>query len=159
MHNIDDIIEIKRGLHKICEREVVNIIADLDRCEEFYRDLFLTYGLNYNTEMIRQKRTFVGAVTKYFIMDRLSDDCININEGKYETSNKKELKKLLENAIDAFYSIFNACDSNEDFKKKYAEHYNEKVKDFSKEISENWDDSLSDFAKTIKKVYYSKNKK
>ena len=38
-YNIDDIIEIKRGLHKICVQKIVNIIADLDRCEEFYRDL------------------------------------------------------------------------------------------------------------------------
>ena len=78
--------------------------------------------------------------------------------GKYETNNKKELKKLLENALEVFFKLHNSCESNEDFKKEYAKYFGEEVKDFSKEISENRDDSLSDFAKIIQKVYYSKDK-
>ncbi len=66
--------------------------------------------------------------------------------------------KLLEDTINIFYTIRNAYNSDEDFKKKYAEYFNEEVKDFSKEISENRDDSLSDFAKTIRKIYNSKDK-
>ena len=71
MQNIHNIIEIKRGLHKICGREIVDIIAKLDKCEDFYHDLFLTYGLVYNTETLIQKRSFIAEVTKYFILDRL----------------------------------------------------------------------------------------
>lgn len=158
MQNIHDIIEIKRGLHKICSRDLVNIIAELDKCEEFYRDVFQIYGVVYNTETLSQKENFIDAVTKYFLLDRLSEACLYLSENKYEVNNKKELKKLLENTIDVFYTIYNTSDSNEDFKKKYAEHFNEEVKDFSKEISENRDDSLSDFAKTIRKIYHSKDK-
>lgn len=158
MQNIHDIIEIKRGLHKICGREVVDTIAKLDKCEDFYKDLFVTYGLIYNTETLSQKESFIAAITKYFLFDRLPEDCLYLSEDKYETNDKKELKKLLENTIDVFYTIYNTSDSNEDFKKKYAEHFNEEVKDFSKEISENRDDSLSDFAKTIRKIYHSKDK-
>jgi len=161
MQNIENIIEIKRGLHKICSRGIVNVIAELDRCEEFYRNIFFIYGLVYNTETLSQKEDFIASVSKYFILDRLPDGCLYSNEGKYETNNKKkELKELLENALDVFYSLYNVCDSAEGFKKKYAEHFNEEIKDFSKEISENRDDSLSDFAKIIQNVYNnSKNKK
>lgn len=153
MQNIHNLIEIKRGLHKICSRNLVNAIAELDRCEGFYRSVFSTYGLTFDTETIRQKRVFVAAIVKYFILDRLPEGCLILKEDKYEINNKKGLKTLLENVLDVFYSLYNGCDLKDDFKKKYAEYYNEEVKDFSKEISENRDDSLSDFAKTIQKVY------
>jgi len=89
----------------------------------------------------------------------LPKGCLYFKDGKYKTNDKKELKELLANAIETFYAIRNASNSNEDLKKKFAKHFNEKVKDFSKEISENRDDSLSDFAKTIHKVYNYKDKK
>ena len=158
MENIDNIIEIKRGLHKVCGRDLVDAIAELDKCEEFFRSIFLTYGLTYNTETIRQKMIFVAATAKYFILDRLPEGSLSVNEGKYESNLTKSLKELLANTVETFYTIHNTSDSNEDFKKKYAEHFNEEVRDFSKEISENRDDSLSDFAKTIKKIYHSKDK-
>jgi hypothetical protein len=131
----------------------VNSIAELDKCEEFYRSIFSTYGLTFNTETIRQKRVFVAAIIKYFILDRLPKGCLILKEDKYEINNKKELKTHIESVIDDFYSLYNVCNSAEDFKKKYAGYFNEEVKDFSKEISENRDDSLSDFAKTIQNVY------
>jgi hypothetical protein len=137
----------------------VNAISELDKCEDFYRDVFLTYGLIYNTETIRQKRTFVAATTRYFILDRLPEDCLSFNDNKYEPNSKNGLKKLLSSTIDIYYTIHDSSTSNEDFKKKYAEHFNEEVKDFSKEISENRDDSLSDFAKAIEKLYYSEDEK
>lgn len=153
MQNIHDIIEIKRGLHKICGRDLVNIIAELNNCEEFYRNVFQIYGVVYNTETLSQKENFINAVTIYFILDRLSEGSLSFEEGKYIANNKKEIKKLLENVLNDFFVLLKTFDSNEDFKKKYAEHFNEDVKDFSKEISENRDDSLSDFAKLIQNVY------
>lgn len=153
MQNIHDIIEIKRGLHKICGRDLVNIIAELDKCEEFYRNVFQIYGVVYNTETLSQKENFIDAVTKYFILDRLPEGSLSFEEDKYIANNKKEVKKFLENVLNDFFVLRKTCDSNEDFKKKYAEHFNEDVKDFSKEISENRDDSLSDFAKLIQNVY------
>lgn len=153
MQNIHNLIEIKRGLHKICSRDLVNAIAELDKCEEFYHCVFSTYGLTFDTETIRQKRVFVAAIVKYFILDRLPEGCLILKDDKYEINNKKGLKTLLENVLDVFYSLYNGCDLKDDFKQKYAEYFNEEVKDFSKEISENRDDSLSDFAKTIQKVY------
>ena len=158
MENIENIIEIKRGLHKVCGRDMVNVIAETEKCEDFYRNVFIIYGLIYNTETIMQKRTFVAAITEYFILNRLPEDSLYLKDGKYEASNKKELKKLLEDTINVFYTIRNTCNSDEDFKKKYAEHFNEDVKKISKEISEDRDDSLSDFAKTIRKIYNSKDK-
>ena len=157
MQNIHDIIEIKRGLHRICDKDLVNSIAELNSIEEFYRDLFLIYDLTYNTETIRQKRVFVAAITKYFILDRLPEGCLSIADDKYKPTNKKEIKKLLESALDTFYTLRNTCNSNDEFKKKFAKQFNEEVRDFSQEISENRDDSLSDFAKTIQNVYYSKD--
>ena len=158
MQNIDNIIEIKRGLHKVCSQCIVNLISNSDWCENFYKDVFIIYGLTYNTETIRQKRVFIAESAKYFIFDRLSKDDLYLKDGKYETNNKKELKKLLENTLEVFFKLHNSCESNEDFKKEYAKYFGEEVKDFSKEISENRDDSLSDFAKIIQKVYYSKDK-
>lgn len=155
MPNIDDIIEIKRGLHRICCRDLVNSIAEQSKIEDFYHDIFLVYGLAYDTETIRQKRVFVAAITKYFILDRLPEGCLYLNEDKYEIKNKKELKELLESVLNAFYALRSTCNSYDEFKKKFAEQFNEEIRDFSKEISENRDDSLSDFAKTIKNVYYS----
>lgn len=159
MQNIHDIIEIKRGLYRVCERNLVDVIAELDKCEEFYSNLFQIYGLTYNTETIKHKRTFVAATTKYFILDRLPEDSLSIVEDKYEFNNKKEIKKLLESTISDFFALRNTCSSNEDFKKKYAEQFNEEVRDFSKEITKNRDDSLSDFAKAIQNVYNYKDKK
>ena len=158
MENIDNIIEIKRGLHKICGRSLVNAVADLDQCEGFYRDVFQTYGLIYNTETIRQKRVFTVEITKYFILSRLPEGCLTLSEGKYESNDTSMLKEQLTHAINTFYMLLNTCDSKESFKQMYAEHFNEEIKDFSKEISENRDDSLSDFAKVVKKIYHSKDK-
>ena len=157
MQNTDNIIEIKRGLHRICGKDLVNSIAELSNIEEFYHDVFLIYGLTYDTETIRQKRVFVAAITKYFILDRLPEGCLYLNEDKYETNNKKELKKFLESAKDTFYTLHNTCNSDYEFNKKFAKQFNEEVRDFSKEISKNRDESLSDFAKTIQNVYYSKD--
>jgi len=156
MENIDNIIEIKRGLHKVCGRKLVNAIADLEKCEEIFKDIFVVYGLIYNAETLMQKRTFVAATAKYFIVDRLPEEYLFLDEGKYELVTKAIIKPL-EQVIDTYFEIRSSSESSEDFKKKYAEHYNEEVKDFSKEISENRDDSLSDFAKTIKKIYHSKD--
>ncbi len=158
MENIDNIIEIKRGLHKICGRKLVNAIADLEKSEAFFKDLFVVYGLIYNTETLIQKRVFVAAVTKYFILDRLPKEYLSFGDGKYEYATKA-ITKPLEQVVDTYFEIRSTSDSSEDFKKKYAENFNEEVKDFSKEISENRDDSLSDFAKIVKKVYYSENDK
>lgn len=159
MENIDNIIEIKRGLHKICRRELVNVIAETEKCEDFYRNVFITYSLIYNTETLRQKRAFVAAITEYFILKRLPEACLSLNEGKYEIkANIKKFKDFLVETLDVYFTIHAASNSHEDFKKKYAAHFNEEVRDFSKEISEDRDDSLSDFAKTIKKIYNFKDK-
>jgi len=136
----------------------VNSISELNKFEEFYKDIFFVYGLTYDTETIRQKRTFVAAITKYFILDMLPEGCLFLYEDKYE-SNNKDIKELLKNSVDDFYKLFNTCNSNDEFKKKFAERRNEKVKDFSKEIAENRDDSLSDFAKVIQKVSDYKDEK
>ena len=157
MQNIHDIIEIKRGLHRICGQILADAIAELDKCEEFYQDVFSLYGLIYNTETIKQKRVFVATTAKYFILDRFPEGSLSIVDDKYEPTNKKEIKKLLESALDTFYALRNTCNSNDEFKKKFAKQFNEEVRDFSQEISENRDDSLSDFAKTIQNVYYSKD--
>ncbi len=153
MQNIGCLIEIKRGLHKVCGRVLVNVIADLEKCEDFFQDIFHIYGLKYDKETLIQKETFITAIAKYFILDRLPEGSLELIEGKYENDNKKELKKLLPSTIDTFYTIYNNCDNKEDLPKKYAEYFNEEVRDFSKEIAENRDDSLSDFAKAIMKVY------
>ena len=157
MQDINCIIELKRGLHKICSIGLVNAISELNKFEEFYQDIFLIYGLTYNEETIRQKRTFVASTTKYFILDRLPEDSLYLNDDKYD-SKIKEKKELLGKVIDTYFVLRDGCSSNEDFKKKYAEYFNEEVKDFSMEISENRDDSLSDFAKAVQKVYYSNDK-
>lgn len=157
MENIENIIEIKRGLHKVCGRKLVNAIADLEKCEVFFKDLFIVYGLIYNTETLIQKRVFVAAIAKYFILDRLPEEYLSFDEGKYECA-KKDIAKPLEQVIATYFEIRNISNSSEDFKKKYAEKFNEDVKDFSKEIAENRDESLSDFAKAIKKIYHSKDK-
>lgn len=158
MENIHDIIEIKRGLHRICGQTLTDAIAELDKCEKFYHDVFSLYGLIYNTETIKQKRVFVATTAKYFILDRLPEGFLSIIDDKYESTNKKEVKKLLKTIVEEFFTLRNACSSNNDFKKKYAAHFNEEVKDFSKEIAENRDDSLSDFVKALEKVYYYKDK-
>ena len=158
MQNIHDIIEIKRGLHRICGQILADAIAELDKCEEFYQDVFSLYGVIYNTETMKQKRVFVATTAKYFILDRFPEGSLSIVDDKYEPTNKKEIKKFLKNIIEEFFTLRNTYSSNDDFKKKYAEHFNEEVKNFSKEIAENRDDSLSDFVKALEKVYYYKDK-
>ena len=158
MANTSNIIEIKRGLHKICNRDLVNIIANLDDIEDFYCDIFQTYGLLYNTETIRQKRVFVAAITNYFLLDRLPKDSLCIVDDKYENNNIKNINEIFSNTIKEFYKIKNSCTSFEEFKKNYAEYYSEEEKSFENEISQNRDDSLSDFAKSIEKVYQSNSK-
>ena len=120
--------------------------------------MFSLYGLIYNTETIKQKRVFVATTAKYFILDRFPEGSLSIVDDKYEPTNKKEIKKFLKNIIEEFFTLRNTYSSNDDFKKKYAEHFNEEVKDFSREIAENRDDSLSDFVKALEKVYYYKDK-
>lgn len=159
MQNIDDIIEIKRGLRKVCELDIVNVIADLDKCEDFFKEIFVIYGLTYNTETLMQKRFFISKAAEYFLLKRLPKHSVSLKDGEYESSNAKKLKAPLADVIDTFFEIRNSSSSNEDFKKKYAEYFKEEVRDFSKEIAENLDESYSEFAKLMKKISTPKNKK
>lgn len=151
MENIDNLIEIKRGLHRVCNDSLMEKIAGLDCCEKFFRDIFGLYGLEYNTETLEQKRSFIGYAAKYFIVLRLEDG----------RSRKGRLEDRIKTVIDKFYEVYNSCE-HEEFIEKYVEALG--IKDRNLEVllkSEskvNRDDSLSSFAKAVKKVYKSKEK-
>ncbi len=154
----DNIIELMRGITSICSDAVIDVISSQEKCEDLYKDIFTIYGLEYNTETIKQKRAFVAAVTEYFILKRCSDIKQSGEDNKYGCEKKSIARKAVANQIDNYFKIRQKSISNQDFKEKFAQCYNEEVKDFSKEIAENRDDSLSDFAKAIEKLYYFKDK-
>ena len=159
MENIDNLIEIKRGLHRVCNDSLMEKIAELDCCEKFFRDIFGLYGLEYNTEMLEQKRSFIGLAAKYFILFRL-DGIVTEGKDGYRSRNPR-LVEHLEAVIEKFYEVYNSCE-HEEFIEKYVEALG--IKDRNLEVllksesKKNRDDSLSSFAKAVKKVYKSKEK-
>ena len=134
-------------------------IASVPRFENFYKDIFELYNVEYDTETIKQKRTFVAAITKYFIIDRLPKDELAVDDDKYSYMDSDcYLKKDLQRVVDDYFIIRQESSSNSDFIQRYSKIYEDGViKDFSKEISENRDDSLSVFSKIVEKLYYSKD--
>lgn len=159
MHNIYNVIELKRGIYKICSQELMEEIASVPRFENFYKDIFELYNVKYDTETIKQKRTFVAAITKYFIIDRLPKDELTVDDAKYSYMDSDcYLKKDLQRVVDDYFIIRQESSSNLDFIQRYSKIYEDGViKDFSKEISENREDSLSVFSKVVEKLYYSKD--
>ena len=94
MENIDNLIEIKRGLHRVCDDSLMEKIAELDDCEKFFKDIFSLYGLEYNTETLEQKRSFIAVAAKYFILLRLPSDVVN-NKGTEFSIKTLALKLIL----------------------------------------------------------------
>ena len=161
MENIDNLIEIKRGLHRVCNDSLMEKIAELDYCEKFFRDIFGLYRLEYNTEMLEQKRSFIGLAAKYFILLILPRSVINHGSTKFSIRNSR-IDSHLKAVIEKFYEVYNSC-KHEDFIEKYVEAFG--IVDRNLEVlleSEskvNLDDSLSNFAKAVKKVYKFKEDK
>lgn len=159
MHNIYNVIELKRGIYKICSQELMEEIASIPRFEEFYKDIFELYSVFFSAETIRQKRTFVAAITRYFLLDRLPKEDLVIEDEKYNfIANKHCFKEDLQKVIDKYFELRNNCTTSLDFLQRYSIIYENGVaKDFMKEILENRDDSLSVFSKVVEKLYYSKD--
>lgn len=158
MDNIDNLIEIKRGLHRVCDDSLMEIIAAMDDCEKFFKDVFKLYGLEYNTEMLEQKRNFIAAAAKYFILFRLPYRVLTRGD-KYH-SNDSHIESHIKTVLEKFYEIYNSCEP-QDFIDKYAQCYNICDRNFAHELKctseENRDNSLSSFAKAVKKVYKLKD--
>ena len=151
-----NIIEIKRGIVKICSEFIMDVITSHDKCEDLYQDIFTLYGIYYDTETIKQKRVFVAAATEYFILKRCGFKRIG-KDNKYNCSKSPKNKKAIINAIDTYFTIRKECLSDYSFKERFAEFYKDEVKNFSEEISINRDDTLSDFAKAVEQLYYFKD--
>ncbi len=160
MENIDNLIEIKRGLHRVCDDSLMEKIAALEDCEKFFKDIFGLYGLEYNTETLEQKRAFIAVAAKYFIFFRLSSSVVTKGTEKYHSSDP-QIETHIRNVIDKFYEIYNSCEP-ENFIDKYAEYYGIRDRNFAHELKvtseENRDATLSSFAKALKKVYKAKGK-
>ena len=152
--NTNNKIELKRGILRGCDESLMTQISELDNFESFYADVFNIYGVPFDIATIRQKRSFVSAVTKYFIFSRLPKGIADIDpDGDYNCKNRSKVKGAIIDAIEKFYEILDSSSNNDEFKINFAKYFKEEVRDFSKEISENRDDSLSDFAKAIEKIY------
>lgn len=160
MENIDNLIEIKRGLREICAESLMEIIAGLDGCEKFYRDIFTLYGIEYSTEMLEQKGHFIAYATKYFIILRLPENKI-FHEKEGYNSKYSDIKNDIIAVIDKFYEVYNSC-TPENFIEKYVEYFgilDRNLEVMLKSTSKvNLDDSLSSFAKAVKKVHKFKDK-
>lgn len=160
MENIDNLIEIKRGLHRVCDDSLMEKIAALDDCEKLFKDIFGLYGLEYNTETLEQKRSFIAVAAKYFILLRLPSGVVN-NKGTGFSIKNPRIETHIKEVIDKFYEVYNSCEP-ENFIEKYVEAFNIVDRNLEVELKyqsqQNRDDSLSSFAKAVKKVYKSKEK-
>lgn len=160
MENIDNLIEIKRGLHRVCDDSLMEKIAELDVCEKFFKDIFGLYGLEYNTETLEQKRSFIAVVAKYFILLRLPNGVVN-NKGTEFSIKNPHIEIHLKAVIEKFYEVYNSCE-HKNFIEKYVEAFGIVDRNLEVELKyqsqQNRDDSLSSFAKAVKKVYKSKEK-
>lgn len=158
MDNIDNLIEIKRGLHRVCNDSLMEKIAAMDDCEKFFKDVFKLYGLEYNSETLEQKRSFIAAAAKYFILFRLPYHVLT--RGDKYGSNDSRIESHIKTVLEKFYEIYNSCEP-QDFIDKYAEYYGIGDRNFAHELKctseENRDNSLSSFAKAVKKVYKAKD--
>lgn len=159
MDNIDNLIEIKRGLHRVCDDSLMEKIAALDDCEKFFKDIFGLYGLEYNAETLEQKRSFIAVAAKYFILLRLPRGIVANRERKYR-STSRNIETHIKSVIEKFYEVYNSCEA-ENFIEKYVEAFGIVDRNLEVELKfqskENRDDSLSSFAKAIKKVYKAKD--
>lgn len=136
-------------------------IAALEDCEKFFKDVFALYGLEYNTETLEQKRSFIAVTAKYFILFRLPKSVVTNGAEKYRSINRN-IESHLKTVLEKFYEVYNSCEP-ENFIDKYAEYYGIGDRNFAHELKvtseENRDASLSTFAKAVKKVYKSKAQK
>lgn len=121
MENIDNLIEIKRGLHRICNESLIEKIAALYCCEKFFKDIFGLYGLEYSTEMLEQKRSFIAVAAKYFILLRLPKGALNHGRAKFSIGSRNIVDQL-ETVIEKFYEVYNSC-APENFIEKYVEAF------------------------------------
>lgn len=157
--NIDNIIEIKRGLIKLCNEDLMEDIVSLDRCEEFYESIFTTFGLSYDTATLSQKRRFVITMTRYFILDKLPHGVIYEDGNKFAVKDDRStpVRELLTEIIEEYFKVRNQCESCEDFMKKYAEYHQEPEIILSEEIFADKDEGLSAFARAVKRFYHYKD--
>jgi hypothetical protein len=149
----ENLIEIRRGLFWICHEPLMDVIASLECCEQFYQDIFSTFGVLFNNKTIREKRVFVASITKYFIIDRLPMGSIQFWGKKYDIACEGiDICDYIQQVIDDYYEIYNKSKSTEEFMKKYATTYHLEQKDFIKDIQQSRNDTLSDFTRVMDKL-------
>lgn len=122
------------------------------------KDILGLYGLEYNTETLEQKRSFIADTAKYFILLRLPSGIVN-NKGTGFSIRNLRIETHLESVIDKFYEVYNSGE-HEKFIEKYVEAFGIVDRNLEVELKyqsqQNRDNSLSSFAKAVKKVYKSK---
>ncbi len=126
----------------------------------FFEMTFHLNAVRFSTQVVRDKRAFVAAITKYFILDRLPKDIVYIDEeGKYNFKQGSNIKEAINDALDKFIEILKSDFEGGTLMDATAKFYGEKeVRDFDKEINMDRDDELSDFAKIIDRMLNYKDK-
>ena len=126
----------------------------------FFEMTFTFNAVRFSAQVVRDKRAFVAAITKYFILDRLPQDVVYIDEeGKYNFKQGSNIKEAINDALDKFIKVLQSDFEGGTVMEAFAKFYGEEeVRSFDKEINIDRDDELSDFAKAIDRMLNYKDK-
>ena len=150
-----------RGMYRVCEKSLILEIMEARETCFFFEMTFHLNAVSFSTQVVRDKRAFVAAIIKYFILDRLPKDIVYIDEErKYNFKQGSNIKEAINDALDKFIEILKSDFEGGTLMDAAAKFYGEKeVRDFDKEINTDRDDEISDFAKAIDRMLNYKDKK
>lgn len=156
--------EIKRMLHQVASDEFVEALPAIT--ENFYKKLFELYGLEYTSDVIKQKRLFLCKATEYFIFKSLPKEVAvttivnsKFDKGYIYSPATKNFKKSLEQYVNNVEELILSCNTSEEFEKKFSEKYDVNLEDLAAYLKINREDEISPFNTNLEKFLNSIKKK
>lgn len=145
--------EVKRALHYICDKDLVNIVAPLSGI--FLSRLFYMYGLKFDAKTIKQKRLLVQRAIEYFVLERLLGSVISKEDTPYGWVTSDSAWDTLSDYIIELETLAHKYSEPEEFIKEFSQIHNVEEKSFTQIVAVNIKDLTSFFDNTLENLYNS----
>ena len=140
-------------MYRVCEKPLILEIMEAKEIGYFFETAFMFNYVHFNAQVVRDKRAFVAAITKYFILDRLPKDIVYIDEfGKYNFKQGSNIKKAIDDVLDTFIKVFGSVTGDVSVMATFAKFYGEEERSFDEEINMERDLEFSDFTRTLDRM-------
>lgn len=145
--------EVKRALHYICDKDLVNVVAPLSGI--FLSRLFYMYGLKFDDKTIKQKRLLVQRTIEYFVLERLLGSVISKEDTPYSWVTSDSAWDTLSDYIIELETLAHKYSEPKEFIKKFSQIHNVEEKSFAQVVAIDIKDLTSFFDKTLENLYNS----